>query len=90
MHSTLSPHVNPDQTMAKLRGKNKPGPGSGGHQVAFRATADLYADLECVSRGLGLDISNLVRMILLKHIHIYLQDVERIGRERKGANPDDC
>jgi hypothetical protein len=56
--------------------KNRQGPGSGGRQVAFRAPDDLYAQLDRVSKGLGLDISNLIRMILRKHIQAYVKEVE--------------
>jgi hypothetical protein len=65
--------------------KKKPGPGSGGRQVAFRAPDDLYADLERAAHGLGLDVSNLIRMILRRHVGAYLQQVEEIERQREGG-----
>lgn len=67
--------------------KKRPGPGSGdAKQVAFRAPADLYAQLEDVSNGLGLDISNLVRMILRQHIQGYVEQVAEL-RRAKEAKP---
>lgn len=65
---------------------NRAGPGSGdARQVAFRAPTDLYRQLEFVSEGLGLDISNLVRMILRKHIIQYVREVEELKRDPESA-----
>ncbi len=44
----------------------------------FRAPMPLYERLENVSVALGLDVSNLVRMIILENLHAYERRVEQI------------
>lgn len=63
---------------------NKSSPGSGGHQVAFRAPADLYAELDDISGTLGLDMSNLVRMILIENLHVYRAKADEVRRKKEG------
>ena len=53
-----------------------------GRQVNVRIPADLLVHLEEISAGMGLDLSNTIRMILTENHDDYLQRV----RGRK-ANP---
>lgn len=69
--------------LAVAKRTNRESPGSGGKQVAFRASDDLLAQLERAATGLGLDISNLVRMVLRENIHVYLRRVDEIERRRQ-------
>jgi predicted DNA-binding protein len=65
------------------RGKPKDG-GGAGKQVNFRASDDLYARLEETADALGLDLSNLVRMVLNEHLAEYEGRAEQIKTRRKG------
>lgn len=49
-----------------------------GKSIAFRAPAGLSRRLERVAEGLGLDISNLVRMVLHEKLHEYEQRVTQL------------
>lgn len=73
--------------VAKQRKQPPPGESKGrvpvGRQVGVRIPPDLLADLEVVERGMGLDLSSVIRMILTEHRHEY---VERV-RSREGK-PD--
>jgi hypothetical protein len=62
--------------------KPKPEPG---RQVNFRANDALYGRLERVAVALGLDISNLVRMVLHENLHVYEQRVEQIPHDADDA-----
>lgn len=62
---------------------NRESPGSGGKQIAFRASDDLFEMLERAANGLGLDLSNLVRMVLREHIHEYLRRVDEIEKRQQ-------
>lgn len=55
-------------------------------QVNFRAPPKLYARLEDVAEAFGLDVSNLVRMVLNQNLPKYEQQAERI---RSGLPPTD-
>jgi hypothetical protein len=52
-------------------------------QVNFRANLALHNRLQTVADSLGLDISNLVRMILHENLHLYERRVDPV--RRKGA-----
>lgn len=57
---------------------------SAGKQISFRAPPDLERRLEYVAKWLGLDGSNLVRMILVENIAQY----ERRARLLEQEAPD--
>jgi hypothetical protein len=54
-----------------------------GDQVNFRAPGDLHSRLEAVAAGLGLDVSNLVRMVLYENLATYEERVEQIRRAKR-------
>lgn len=61
-------------------------------QVNFRADAELWARIQEVCAGLGLDVANLARMVIHENLHIYEERVAQIRRARsamKSANPED-
>lgn len=58
----------------KKRDKSDP---SGGKQVNFRTPDALYARLEAVAEALGLDIANLVRLIINENLKSYEQRAEQ-------------
>lgn len=70
--------------LAKKR-TNREGPGSGGKQVAFRAPDEMHERLEFVSAGLGVDMSNLLRMIVSENLHRYVRRVEELKKEQGGG-----
>lgn len=57
--------------------------GTTGKQVNFRASEELYARLEALSSGLGLDISNLVRMVLMENLHAYEARLEGLRKRHQ-------
>jgi hypothetical protein len=63
--------------MAK-RKQTDEGTASQGRQVNFRAQEDLFARLNAVGKALGLDMSNLVRMILYEQLAVYEARVAQI------------
>ncbi len=87
MSQALIPPILGAPPVAKTR-TNRPSPGSGGRQVAFRAPDDLYAELERAANGLGLDISNLVRMVLRENIMTYVRRAEAVLRQREQRDGD--
>ena len=74
-----SPEVAPAQPTEKPKGAT-----SGGDQVAFRAYGGMKGDLERIAAALGLDVSNLVRMIIRENLYIYERRVEQIEKQRRG------
>lgn len=66
-----------NEAVAKKRtdGDSEP---KGGRPVNFRAPPDLAADLDYIAEALGLDVSNLVRMILRENIKPYRGRADRI------------
>ena len=69
--------VMPKRQPAKDKGER-----SDGRSVTFRAPQDLAERLDSVADGLGLDVSNLVRMILNKHLYVYEEQVADIKSRR--------
>lgn len=67
--------------------KHDSGKAGAGKQVNFRAPDDLAVRLEDVAEGLGLDLSNLVRMVLYENLAAYEERAAqaRANRERKGG-----
>ena len=51
----------------------------GSRNINFRCPNDLYGRLEGAARGLGLDVSNFVRMLLVENIGRYEQRVRDIS-----------
>ena len=60
-----------------------------GKSIAFRAPQDLVERLEHVADGLGLDVSNLVRMVLKENLTPY-EDRVRQMQERQGKRSKDA
>lgn len=65
----------------------KPAPPPPDKQVNFRAPGRLYASLEDVADALGVDVSNLVRMILNENLAKYRERADRV-RSGLPASPD--
>lgn len=57
---------------------------SAGRPINFRAPPDLAARLDFVAERLGLDVSNLVRMVLYENLAAY----ERRARQTDAAGQD--
>ena len=55
---------------------------SDGRQINFRAGPDLFRRLDAVADGLGLDVSNLVRMILHENLHRYESRLDEIRQQQ--------
>ena len=55
----------------------------GSRTVAFRSPAELSKRLDEVAEALGLDVSNLVRMVLHENLYIYEQRVKEMRRARE-------
>lgn len=72
--------VAPTQVPSMGGKKSKP---EGGKQVNFRCPDALNARLEAVALGLGLDVSNFLRMLLIKHLDTYEQEVEVLRQRKK-------
>lgn len=69
-------------------GKKQPEPpaeGRGFVVISFKAPAALAARIDAVCEGLGLDRSNLIRMLTLKNLHEFEAQVEEL---RKHAPPE--
>lgn len=54
-------------------------------QVNFRASPELLSRLETAALGLGLDVSNFVRMVLLENLTAYEKRAE-LARKKSGSN----
>lgn len=67
--------------MARRRTEDKP---SEGKQINFRAPNDLSERLDAVASGLGLDVSNLVRMVLYENLDQYEERVARLKGKKEG------
>lgn len=55
-------------------------------QINFRASASLAAKLDAVADAFGVDVSNLVRLILNQNLPKYEQQADRI---RRGLPPEE-
>ena len=80
--------LNPDsvlrvQTVAKKRSDSGP-KAEAGRPITFRAPQDLAPRLDAVALGLGLDVSNLVRMVLYENLEQYEERVSRLARKKGG------
>lgn len=65
-------------------GRKKPDEkASDGKQINFRAPNDLASELEDVAEALGLDVSNLVRMVLRENLAQYRERADRIRQQKK-------
>lgn len=60
-----------------------------GRQVNVRIPDSLMADLETISGGMGLDISDVIRMILTENRQEYLDRLE-IKKKRKPTKDKDA
>jgi hypothetical protein len=58
-------------------------------QIVFRVSRDLHEALLTAGAGLGLDMSNLLRMILAEHVAEYIQRAKKAvaAREQARAYP---
>lgn len=66
--------------MARKRPDDKP---SEGKQINFRASQSLAERLERTAGILGLDVSNLVRLMLSKHLREYELEADQIQASLK-------
>lgn len=73
-------------TVARKKKNEAEQPAGGGRPVNFRAPPDLASDLDYIAEALGLDVSNLVRMILRENITPYRQRADRIKEMRDGGD----
>jgi len=58
--------------------------GGGSKNINFRCPGDVFARLGATAKALGLDVSNLVRMLIIENLGRY---EDRI-REIESKNPD--
>lgn len=65
----------------KVPRKRKDDNDDGDKTIAFRAAPDLARRLKSVADGLSLDLSNLVRMILIENLRPYERRVEGLKKE---------
>ena len=59
---------------------------SAGRQVNFRASDELYDQLERLARGFGLDISSFVRLVLHENLAVYETRFEQMRRPRRDSS----
>jgi hypothetical protein len=78
---TQSPPLRADAVGKKRSEPDRPAP-DGSRPINFRAPAPLARDLDFVADALGLDVSNLVRMILRENMQPYRERAEKVRRER--------
>lgn len=70
----------------KNMARKRPAPGQSpgrppiGRQVNIRIPAELMTDLEYIGDALGMDLSNLIRTVLVEQLHIYLERA-RLAKE---------
>lgn len=69
--------------MARKKSSEPSAAPDGGGQVNFRASPDLWTRLQTVSGGLGVDMANLVRMIVTENLHRYEERVDEIRRPKR-------
>lgn len=73
---------------AHLARKQRPTPQdeqpSAGRPINFRAPSDLAARLDFVAEALGLDVSNLVRMVLYENLSTYERRARQLKQETGG------
>lgn len=67
-------------TVGKKRNDTEPKPDAG-RPITFRAPADLAEELDDIGEALGLDVSNLVRMVLRENLSQYRERADRARRE---------
>lgn len=65
----------------KKGAKDKQAQPSEGRPINFRSPPDLSARLDYVAKRLGLDVSNLIRMILYENLAQYEERAKQIDRE---------
>ena len=65
--------------MARKKATEKPSD-DGGRAINFRASADLAGRLDRIADALGLDVSNLVRMVLKENLQQY-EERARLAKE---------
>jgi len=64
--------------VGRKKSTEKPVDDQGGRAINFRAGADLAERLDYVAGALGLDVSNLVRMVLKENLPQYEERARRI------------
>lgn len=72
----------PVKNMARKRPVpgQSPGRPAIGRQVNIRIPAELMTDLEYIGEALGMDLSNLIRTVLIEQLHVYLERA-RLAKE---------
>lgn len=71
-----------DPSMAKKKAADEETPIASGTPVNFRAPADLYSRLKAVAGSLGLDVSNLVRMVLYENLSQYERRASQLREDK--------
>jgi hypothetical protein len=82
MNGVAMPHTFETQPVA--RKKNAGELSSAGKQVSLRMPQSLNQRLEAVADALGVDVSNLVRMVLSENLAPYERRAEQIRQDRNG------
>lgn len=72
-------------TVAKKKPPEAEGQPVAGKSYSFRASRSLAQRIDYVSNGLQVDASNLIRMILAKHLHIYEEQVRELPPQTEGS-----
>lgn len=67
--------------------KKNPNIGPKTMQLVVRVSDQLNVDLRTASEGLGVDVSNLVRMILTEHVSEYLERGSRAKKRLQDPAP---
>ena len=62
----------------------KPG---GDRQIGFRVSEERYLELEDIAHGMGLDLSNFLRLMIAENLPTYRQRVREI-REREARSKE--
>jgi len=83
MPTLASPDVSKKKPVAESKQPER------NRQVNFTAPPKLSADLDDIARAFGLDVANLVRLILNENIARYKQRAERIRSGLPAEEDDD-
>lgn len=68
--------------VGKRKGSIQP---DGGKQINFRASDELFARLERVANTFGVDMSNLVRLILHQNLKRYEDEAAQLERDQASS-----
>jgi hypothetical protein len=79
--ATTSPDVRQVSPVAKKKQESPNAAASDGRPISFRASQKLADRLDFIAEWLELDVSNLVRLVLSKHLHEYEEQAKAIQHE---------